>query len=412
VNTEITETNVRTQTDWILYDGQCALCTNGARRYGGILRRAGFQLATLQSRFGEKDFAEMLVQTRDGKTFGGADAYIEITRRIWWAWPLFALTKIPGVTPLLHSAYRKLAANRHCFGGKCSIKRQNRFTDWLPLVLFPAATLFTRDFVPAWLFMWLIALALFLGSKWLTWRRAVREIGNVSKLASLGYLFAWIGMDAKNFLHPVPAHVRPDPREWFLATFKISLGAIVLWIFTRQIVRMNELAAAWLGMIGITLILHFGIFHLLALVWQRAGFNAQPIMNKPLLATSLGDFWGRRWNAAFHLLAHNLMFRPLARRVGVRWTTLLVFLISGLVHDLVISVPARGGYGLPTMYFLIQGAGVIFERAPLAKRFGLGRGWRGWLFTFLVAAGPAFWLFHPIFIRNVILPMLKFIGAI
>jgi hypothetical protein len=42
----------------------------------------------------------------------------------------------------------------------------------------------------------------------------------------------------------------------------------------------------------------------------------------------------------------------------------------------------------------------------------LGRGGRGWLFTFIVTAAPAFWLFHPSFIRNVILPMLHAIGAI
>jgi hypothetical protein len=30
----------------------------------------------------------------------------------------------------------------------------------------------------------------------------------------------------------------------------------------------------------------------------------------------------------------------------------------------------------------------------------------------VVTAGPAYWLFHPIFIRNVILPMLHALGAI
>src|SRR5206468_11296113 len=104
--------------------------------------------------------------------------------------------------------------------------------------------------------------------------------------------------------------------------------------------------------------------------------------------------------------------RPLRPAVGATAATLLVFFASGLVHELVISVPARGGYGLPTGYFLIQGGGVAIERMRVGRRLGLGRGWRGRLFTVVVTAAPAFWLFPPAFVHNVVLPMLAVIGAI
>jgi hypothetical protein len=84
---------------------------------------------------------------------------------------------------------------------------------------------------------------------------------------------------------------------------------------------------------------------------------------------------------------------------------------SGLIHELVISVPARGGYGMPTAYFVLQGLALAGERSSLGRRLGLGRGWRGWLFTMVATAGPAYWLFPPVFVRNVILPMLAAIGA-
>ena len=64
-----------------------------------------------------------------------------------------------------------------------------------------------------------------------------------------------------------------------------------------------------------------------------------------------------------------------------------------------------------TGYFVLQGLAVAGERTRQGRRLGLGRGWRGWLFTVLVTAGPAFWLFPPPFVRNVILPMLAVIGA-
>ena len=71
---------------------------------------------------------------------------------------------------------------------------------------------------------------------------------------------------------------------------------------------------------------------------------------------------------------------------------------------MVISVPAGGGYGLPTLYFLIQGFGVIAER-----RFHLRQTKAGHVFLWAVLIAPAFWLFHPAFMTNVINPFLDFL---
>jgi hypothetical protein len=89
-----------------------------------------------------------------------------------------------------------------------------------------------------------------------------------------------------------------------------------------------------------------------------------------------------------------------------------VFLVSGLIHDLVISVPARGGYGLPTAYFLLQSAGITVEHSRLGKHFSLGRGVRGWLFMALFLVAPVFWLFHPWFVLRVMLPFMHAIRAL
>jgi alginate O-acetyltransferase complex protein AlgI len=165
-------------------------------------------------------------------------------------------------------------------------------------------------------------------------------------------------------------------------------------------------------MAGAVLILHFGAFYLLSLTYRAAGIAANPLMRSPGLAVSLSDFWANRWNTGFNKLAHNFLFLPLARRAGGAWAIFFVFIASGMVHDLEISLPARGGYGLPTAYFALQGMAVLLEKSRAGAAFGLGRGWRGWLFMLVVTVSPAPILFHSAFVKNVVLPMLQAIGGI
>jgi hypothetical protein len=356
----------------------------------------------------------MRVVTHRGTVFGGADALMYLSHFV--CKPLVPLTRIPGAKPLLRAVYRWVARHRSCNSGACRVRRTNFFRvgnpiDWLPLLTMVLAAAAIGNHVPAWLYMWAIAVALFAGCKWVCFRTELAKVTRASLALKLGFLFGWIGMDAEHFFAKTKAGKKPRPLEWFAAVLKIFFGTVLIWVATRRALTVNALFAGWTGMIGLILLLHFGLFHLLALWWRAAGIPVTPLMRAPLLARSLGEFWGERWNTAFHKLAEGFLFRPLHRLVGVRSASMLVFLISGLVHDFIISVPARGGYGLPTLYFLLQGAGVLFEHTPFARRCGLNRGFRGWLFSFMVTAGPAFWLFHPIFVRNVMLPFLKCIGA-
>lgn len=259
--------------------------------------------------------------------------------------------------------------------------------------------------------MWLLAVAIFAGLKWLTWWQARKQVIH-ARWRSIAYLLVWPGMDANSFLDGDKCPHRPSARVWFWAIFETALGAICLWIVARLVPHNDGLLRGWVGMLGLILLLHFGSFQLLAFFWQRAGVAATPIMAAPLRSHSLSEFWGKRWNLGFRQLSHDLIFRPLHGVLGVGGAGFLVFVISGLLHDLVISVPARGGYGLPTIYFMVQGAGVAVERSHVGKRFGLGRGVSGWIFMAVITSAPAFCLFHPPFVRSVILPFMKAIGAL
>jgi D-alanyl-lipoteichoic acid acyltransferase DltB (MBOAT superfamily) len=133
-------------------------------------------------------------------------------------------------------------------------------------------------------------------------------------------------------------------------------------------------------------------------------------MNRPLAADSLVDFWSRRWNLAFRDAAALLIFRPLARRWGATIALAGTFLASGLFHEVVISLPARGGYGLPTIYFLIQFAGTIIQRHFISRD---NSHWHlpTRLTTALVILTPLPLLFHPPFCERVIIPFLHLLGV-
>lgn len=281
---------------------------------------------------------------------------------------------------------------------------------WLPLAVLPLCAGVAWNSLPAWGFMWLLAFSIYAGLKWLTWWRA-RSMPH-RPWRSVAYLLAWPGMGAECFLDGRQIPASPSPRKWAWAVFETALGAALLWMIARSVPEGVALLRGWVGMLGLILLLHFGSFQLLSLFWRSVGVDARPIMSAPLRSTSLSEFWGKRWNLGFSQLAHNLIFRPLHRAWGANVTGFLVFVISGVIHDAVISLPARGGYGLPTMYFMLQGAGVLVERSSLGKQLRLRQNIRGWIFMAAFTAGPAFWLFHPPFIRHVILPFMQAIHAL
>ncbi|HVR84247.1 MAG TPA: MBOAT family protein [Planctomycetota bacterium] len=210
----------------------------------------------------------------------------------------------------------------------------------------------------------------------LTWGRA------------LGYAVLWPGMDARPFAETVPG-AGGGLLVWGLV--KMCAGAALLFahvgIPALDVVRVFA---------GIGLLVHLGICDVLAGFWRLQGVPVGRLFVNPLASKTLGEFWGRRWNLAFHDVVRNRVFCPAARRWGPATGILLTFVFSGLLHEVLLSVPASGGYGLPFAYFLLHGLLVLAER-----RWKLaGRVWT--LFWVLV---PAPLLFHPWFIRSLIWPL-------
>jgi hypothetical protein len=366
VNTEMTD--IKNENGCVCFDAECSLWANLARRVGPFLHRDRLgservQAEWVKDRLAKSDeelLPEMRLLTGEGRIYGGANALSAIAHHVWWSKPVAAFV------PLLLA----LALGRTLTG---------------------------------WIWTWMTAFALFIGAKWVTVFHYLRP-------ERRAYALLWPGMDVRAFCGD--KLVPPPPlREWALAAAKTLFGAAVIFVAVPSTGAEHPLISGWIGMVGMVLLLHFGLFHLLSLLWRALGINARPLMQSPGAATSLGRFWGGSWNTAFTDLMHETLFKPLNRHVGPQAALLLVFIISGVLHEMVLSLPAHGGYGLPMAYFLLQGFALLFERSTIGRKLGLGSGLRGWCFLALVTGVPAFWLFNPVFIHNVILPMLNAIGA-
>lgn len=238
-----------------------------------------------------------------------------------------------------------------------------------------------------WRCMALAVAALFLGFKLATLPRA--GIGR-----TLAYVVLWPGMDPRPFEGPR----RPDSAVGFLIVGGAlrALSGMAL-VATAVGSDLPPAARAGLAAAGALLAIHMGLFDMLAAAWHRAGFAVERLCPEPWRARTLSEFWGRRWNRAFSDFARDRIHRPLTRRWGRAAATAAVFAFSGIAHELVISLPAGGGWGLPTLYFALHGALVVLE-----KRGALPG---GRVLTAAAVVLPLPILFHAPFLENVLIPM-------
>lgn len=127
---------------------------------------------------------------------------------------------------------------------------------WLLISVLPLTAVGCHNLLPAWLFMWILAFAIYLSLKGLTWWRARSRIAHPA-WRSVAYLLAWPGMDADAFLDAREHLSPPAPSTWLWATFEAILGAILLWVVARSVPQGKSLLRGWIGMLGLILILHY-----------------------------------------------------------------------------------------------------------------------------------------------------------
>ncbi len=167
---------------------------------------------------------------------------------------------------------------------------------------------------------------------------------------------------------------------------RVALG-VALILLARAIDSIAVLV------VGMSLVLHFGLFRIAAGLARLAGVNARPLFDNPLRSASLAQFWSKRWNRAFSEMTQIAVHRPLASRAGPGVATAAGFAFSGVLHELVITVPAGGGYGLPLLYFCLH---AMLVRLPL----------RGRIWTAACVLVPLPLLVPAVFVEGVLRPLL------
>lgn len=404
----------------ILFDGDCGICRTSAGLTERYLRARGFRFLPLQTpgvpeltgASREALLEELHIVTPARQTLRGLDAILHLLGANPIFRPLAGIARWPVMNRLLRLAYRGVARRRYRVSAFCGLERGRSAPTvlrWTPAAALVVSGILAGAWLSSWVWMWALALSIYFACKWITWWPARRLSPSAAR--STAYLLFWSGMDAAAFLTASPPD-RPLRREWIRSIATTIVGVLFLWFIARPLAPRSILLAGWAGMIGLAMTVHFGALDLLSLSWRRAGVDAEPVMRRPLAATSLADFWGRRWNTAFHQLVHDLVFTPLIhRRAKVLVATAAVFLVSGVLHDLVISLPACAGFGLPTLYFMLQFAGLSLERLSPVRRM-IRKPLLGWLWTLSFTLAPAPLLFHPAFVRTVFVPFLHAIGGL
>jgi predicted DCC family thiol-disulfide oxidoreductase YuxK len=112
---------------WILYDGGCGFCYRWVHLWKKVVEKRGLALSDLQTALAEglleipkeQLLDDIRVLTVSGESKIGADAYLFVAKRIWWAWPLYAIFRLPGFNRIFWSGYRWFNRNRYRVSKYC-----------------------------------------------------------------------------------------------------------------------------------------------------------------------------------------------------------------------------------------------------------------------------------------------------
>ncbi|MES2922938.1 MAG: MBOAT family protein [Verrucomicrobiota bacterium] len=229
-----------------------------------------------------------------------------------------------------------------------------RLAGWLVLVAVIAGADFALSNDAAVFRMMGICCVLLGGMKGLVYAEWAGE-HRLTVLRYSVFAFLWFGMDPASFQNRrEELSWKSDVRLGLLLMLVGTLGAWLVWAMEwRQIFIM---------FLPMSLGFHFGALRVLKGGLRAAGFPVRTLFPNVLDTQGVGDFWSRRWNVGYSQMMQRLVGRPVETLAGMNAGLMAVFVASGILHELAITLPVRSGFGLPTLYFTLHGSLTLLER--------------------------------------------------
>ncbi|KAJ0246371.1 Wax synthase domain-containing protein [Hirschfeldia incana] len=116
------------------------------------------------------------------------------------------------------------------------------------------------------------------------------------------------------------------------------------------------------------------------LVRAGSSLELEPQFNEPYLATSLQDFWGKRWNLMVSEILRPTVYEPMLRLpvLPKKWAyapaALATFVVSGIMHELIFFYMGRLRPSWRLMsFFLLHGVCIMAE---ISLKKAIRRRWR------------------------------------
>lgn len=227
----------------------------------------------------------------------------------------------------------------------------------------------------------------------------------------LAFSLGWFGMRPRLF-EAFPSKPLNDVTPFILkGVSRIIIGLLLLFVsvyFQKEFPSIYFLYELFM-LVGLSFILHFGILNLSTASWRFSGVDVKELFRSPYRATSLKEFWGKRWNMAFSEMTAIVVYKPLKINYGIPLAMIASFLVSGLLHEIAISFPVKMGYGLPFLYFVLHGIAMYAEGKVFFIKQIIAHSILShvWVFAWLILPMPL--LFHHEFIVEVVEPLRDFI---